>query len=226
MKSYILHGDNQTQIRNKLLQLTDQAKAEGLGVFNIDWKKSNENELKLTSRTQGLISFGQLLIIDNFFINNKKVIDIIENLPKENAYYIFTSDKSLTPAQIRALQKSFDIQEFTVPKSIFRLLDIITPGNAKQALILLKQPENQKENEFILIMFLRQIRLLIWTKEDPESLNLASWQKNKLISQASKFTSPQLRVLHTKLLDLDRMNKKSQLPEGLGESLELLVASI
>lgn len=224
MKSYILHGEDQVKLREYMLQLIEEAKREGLEVLDIDWKKSNESGLILAARSQGLISLGQLIVVENFFQNNKSSLKILEDLIFDSAY-LFLSNKTLTTSQLKGLQKKFVIQGFPIPKSIFRFLDSLAPGNIKQSIIVFEQSKKE-DAEFILVMLLRQVRLLIWAKDDSKTLNFPSWQKDKFISQASKFTSVQLRVLHTKLLKLDIMNKKSQLPENLRNSLELLVASI
>jgi hypothetical protein len=90
----------------------------------------------------------------------------------------------------------------------------------------MKQIIDQDSQEFLFIMLGRHIRQLIWIKEDPQTFKGADWQKGKLSAQASKYTKDQLRNLHSKLLEIDRQSKKSQLPEGMAASLEVLVASL
>lgn len=86
--------------------------------------------------------------------------------------------------------------------------------------------KDRDEAEFLLIMMARQVRLIIWAKEDLDTLKLPPWMKNNLSHQAEKWSLEQLLDFHSKLLELDRENKHSRLPENLEASLELLVAGL
>lgn len=226
MKSYILHGENQPEIHKNLVQLTEQAKSEELDIARIDWKKSNEKEIKLASRSQGLISLGTLVVVDNFFNNNKHAAKIISELSFDSSYYIFVENKTISPTLVKALQRDFVIQGYPVPPSIFNFLNSLSPNNKTDALTQFKKVIDQDSSEFLLTMAARHTRQLIWAKEDPQTLKAADWQKTKLVTQAKQFSDGQLRELHSKLLEIDRFNKKSLLPESLEKSLEVLVASL
>ncbi|MBI4033181.1 MAG: hypothetical protein HY377_01575 [Candidatus Blackburnbacteria bacterium] len=75
-------------------------------------------------------------------------------------------------------------------------------------------------------MLARQARLLIWAKLDPKTLKVAPWQRSRLLEQAKKWDRDKLLAFHSELLNLDRANKRSRLPEDLSSSLDLLIASI
>lgn len=227
MRSYILHGENRVESRRKLSEIIREAKGKGLEVVKIDGASMTKGELLTHSRSQTLLSTAQLLIIENFFKNNKKAAQQILEIPQdENITLIFWEGKQLTPTTVRKLQVKFTVQEFKIPVAVFKFLDSLAPNNARVSLKLLQEAKNRDEAEFLLIMMARQVRLLIWAKEDTDTLKVPPWMEHNLAQQADKFTSSQLRVFHGKLLELDRDNKHSRLPENLEASLELLVAGL
>lgn len=234
MKSYILHGENRVESRKKLSEIVREAKSKGWEVVRIDGTSLTKGELLTHARSQTLLSTGQLLVIENYFrnkqslsSNNKKAAEEVLEIPQDDAItLVFWEGKALTPATVKKLQSKFTVQEFKIPVAVFKFLDSLAPNNTKASLQLLQQAKNRDEAEFLLIMMARQVRLLIWAKEDPDTLKLPPWMKNNLTRQAEKFTSSELRTLHNKLLELDRDNKHSRLPENLDASLELLVAGL
>lgn len=227
MKSYILHGENRVESRKKLSEIIRDAKSKGWEVTRVDGTSLTRGELFTHARSQTLLSTGQLLVIENFFQNNRKAAEDVLEIPQdENITLVFWEGKALTPATVKKLQGKFTVQEFKIPVAVFKFLDSLSPGNAKGSLRLLQEAKNRDEAEFLLIMMARQVRLLIWAKEGPETLKLPPWMKNNLSRQSEKFTLDELLSFHNKLLGLDRDNKHSRLPENLEASLELLVAGL
>lgn len=231
---YIIHGENRVESRKKLSEIIRDAKSKDWEVTRVDGTSLTRGELLTHSRSQTLLSTGQLLVIENYFrnkqslsSNNKKAAEEVLEIPQDDAItLVFWEGKALTPATVRKLQTKFAVQEFKIPVAVFKFLDSLAPNNAKHSLRLLLEAKNRDEAEFLLIMMARQVRLLIWAKEDKETLKLPPWMKNNLIRQSEKFTLAQLIALHGRILELDRDNKHSQLPENLDASLELLVAGL
>lgn len=227
MQSYVLHGDNLKDSRSRLGILIQDAKKKDWEVVYIDWKKTDKVGLETAVQAQTLIAVGYLIVVENFFNNNKKALDTIEGLLiYKGAQLIFWEGRILTPATVKSLQENFKVEEFKTPVVVFNFLKSITPGNNKLALRLFHQALEKDEVEFLFIMLARHVRQLIWMKEDPQTLLLPPWLKSSLESQAGKFSENGLRALHHTLLDVDRKNKKSQLAENLEATLDLLVASI
>lgn len=225
-KFIILHGDNQVESRKRLSQLISQARKKGLEVGRLDGKVVGKSDLLMAARGQSLLSDERFVVVEGFFTGNKKAAEVLEEVAKVGGtQFIFWEKTALGPATVKKLLKIAAIEQFKIPKSIFKFLDSLAPGNTKAMLGLLHGVK-ESEEEFVLFMLGRQIRLLIWAKLDPNTLDVPDWQKKRLVSQAKNFTYDQLRKLHTRLLEIDRMNKHSQLPENLSASLELLVAGL
>lgn len=227
MKPVVLHGDNQVESRKRLSLIISQARKRGLEIARVDGKTATKKDLTLLSRSQSLLAEEMLVVSENFFSGNKKAVEIAGTLVKSNGtVFVFWEEKALSPAILKKLAKEFEIEGFKIPNSVFKFLESVLPKNTKVMLNLYHQALKQSNPEFLLIMAARQVRLLIWAKGDPETLKIPDWQKLRLIKQTEKFDLDQLIRLHSKLLEFDRLNKRSGLPENLEASLELLFISI
>lgn len=226
MHSYILHGDNSTLSRRKLSELIAEAKKNNWEIVRMNWASSKKQELMTLAQSQNLLSLGTLVVVENFFANNKKANELLSGLKlDESVAFIFWEGKTVTPSHIKNL-KSFTLLEFKIPTVIFNFLNSLSPQNTKIMLNLLSESLKKDAPDLLLVMIARHVRNLAWVKVEPESFAAPDWMKRNLTGQAGKFTKEQLVDLHHKLLELDRASKTSQLPENLQSSLELLVASL
>lgn len=227
MKKYLFHGDDQSASRKRLNEIVEKARLGSWEVFNLTWGANIKGELLMLSRSQSLLANEKLIVIENFFTGNKKALETIEEIGKNNTGMLaFWEDKPVTVSIIKKLPNEFIVQEFKLPVAVFKFLESIYPGNSKASINLFHQAIETDQAEFLIYMISRHVRLLIWAKEDTETLKVADWQKKKLMSQAGKFTNLELLSLHNKLLELDRMNKRSQLVGNLAQNLEVLVTTI
>lgn len=226
MKSTVLHGENQSVSRKKFIEILNEVKKQGFDIVRVDWKKSQDADLRSLSMSQSLLSSGVCIAVENFFTGNKQAVDAMEKLDLKNTIFLFWEDKQLTPATVKKLQKWFLVQEFPIPQTIFNFLNSITPNNAKNILNLFEEARKTNPDEMLLVMLARHVRLLFWAKTESQTMTIPDWQKARFISQGKGFSEDQLLDLHAKLLDLDRKSKKSQLPEDLGSSLEVLLTTL
>lgn len=228
MKLMVLHGDNQVESRKKLSALIAEGKKRGLEIKRIDGKTITKTEFLTLSRSQTLLGQDLLIACENLLSDNTKGVEIAsEAIKDKNTVFVFWENGKLAVGKVKKLEKLLQIQEFKIPANIFKFLDSLTTShNNKAELELLHGALRSSEPEFVFIMLARQIRLLIWAKLDPDTLNVPDWQKRKLISQTKGFSPEQLLNIQSRLLEIDRMNKLSQLPESLPASLELLVAGL
>lgn len=227
MKLIVLHGDNQVESRKRLSFFVAAAKKKGFDVRRLEGKGLAPNDLLLAGRSQSLLGDNVLVVVEDFLAANKRASDFfVGTQHNSEATFVFWEGKPLSPLILKKLSSGAKVEEFKIPRIIFKFLESLASGNTKASLELFHAALKEGQEEFIFTMLSRQIRLLIWAKEDPESLNLPSWQKTRLLKQAEKISGVQLRLIHEKLLEIDRENKKSQLPEGLSASLELLLLSL
>lgn len=228
MNSYLLHGENHPESRRKLSLLISQAEAQGWEIVRLDGSE-DKIDLNSISGTASMFGSGNFIVVENYFLNNKKAVQLVKELlnkPNPQTALLFWESKTIAPQTVRSFAKYLQIEEFKIPKILFNFLDSFSPGNAINSLRLLQKTLRENSPDMLVIMLSRQIRLLYCALVDPKNLKLPDWQKRNLEQQAKKFTPGQLLKIHKQLLELDRKNKRSQLPENLEASLDLLVASI
>ncbi|TSC90423.1 MAG: Uncharacterized protein G01um10145_95 [Microgenomates group bacterium Gr01-1014_5] len=226
MNSYLLHGENHPESRKKLSLLISQAETQGWEIVRLDGPE-DKIDLNTISGTASMFGSGNFLVVENYFSNNKKAVQLVKELldkPNPQTAFLFWESKTLAPQTARSLAKYLQIEEFKIPKILFNFLDSFIPGNAKHSLRLLQKAKRENSPDMLVIMLSRQIRLLYCLLTDSKNLKLPDWQKRNLEKQAKNFTSDKLLRIHKQLLELDRKNKRSQLPENLEASLDLLVA--
>lgn len=225
MQNYILHGDNQAKSRLRLGEIINEAREKGWEIRKIDGKTATREELLTAVRSQSLISQDQIVVIENFFSGFKDAKKVTPQLMSSSIALVIWEGKKTSPTKL-SLLKGFTVEEFKIPAAIFSFLDSLSSENTAASLKLLQKAKEQDSSEFLLFMLAQRARVLFWAKEDIKTLNLPPWQKDRVVAQSKKWKKEQLLELHAKLLELDRANKRSQLPENLSASLDLLVASL
>ena len=104
--------------------------------------------------------------------------------------------------------------------SVFDMVDALVAGNSKTALSKLHQLEETEEIPQLFAMIVRQFRLLVQTRsildrrgnssEVQKELGQIPFVAEKLVRQASAFTSAKLKQIYSRLLEYDFNFKTSQ----------------
>ena len=104
--------------------------------------------------------------------------------------------------------------------SVFDMVDALVAGNSKTALSKLHQLEETEEIPQLFAMIVRQFRLLVQTRsildrrgnssEVQKELEQIPFVAEKLVRQASAFTSAKLKQIYSRLLEYDFNFKTSQ----------------
>lgn len=226
----LIHGENANASRNELQRIRSEFSGEIL-IFSA---KETSPEI-LAQNLTGSSLFNadkKLLVIENFSANSALFENI--SVPSTNIDIIFWEGKSLTQTQIKTLQKSFPSlteQEFKIDPIVFKFLDCLEPRNTKQNLKYWTDYKTTEVPEIISVMLVRQFRLLLLAKDpaasdSPDWARLSPWQKQKINSQASKFSTEILKKCFARLADIDYRSKTSQTPLDLQGSLELFLLSL
>lgn len=227
--NYILHGDDHVKSRQRLNELILEARDKEWDVTRLDGVAVSRTELLDSVRGQALFSQNRLLILENLFSSRGRTSDLLKELDVDGKIMLAVWEgKKIDGRRLRGFEKNFKIELFSIPVAVFNFLDSLAPKNATAALRFMRKIPTA-DFDYLLYQIASRVRDLIWLKENPESFELPPqrrWTRGKLTSQAKKWELFDLYALHSKLLELDRQNKRSQLPENLGASLDLLVASI
>lgn len=224
----IIHGEDIVSARNRLNELIATAGQKGLGV-----KRLTAKDLDLTTATQVLEAttlFGDtpLIVIEGLFslVKSKNKDSLLEFINHyQDRDLILFEDRALSPTVLAPFAKAKP-EEYKPAAIIFSFLDSLRPGGAARSLKLLEHLESARQPaELTFAMLVRQVRLLIQSLE-PNTLKVAPWQKNKLVSQARLFGEGKLLKLHRDLYHLDKGIKTGANPLDLSLQLMSLIASL
>ena len=119
-------------------------------------------------------------------------------------------------------------------EDIFDMVDAAGQRDSRKALFLLRELMKDQPIQFIFVMLVRQVRLLIMTKEVLEAggserdvistCGMASFVARKIISQSRQFKMEELENIFQKLNKMDEDSKKGH--ATLDVEIEMLVAKL
>lgn len=222
----VIHGDNLVASRNRLTDLYSEFSKEGLAVVTLPAQKETIEQIMLAAQTNSLLGEERVVIVAEFFSGKGKSEKGKENLEKLSGIIVFWQSSQLSKSQLAGLPKTWKIEHFRIPQTVFKLLDALVPTNTKLVITILHQILEHEPEQLVLSMLSWHVRQLIWAKVDPQTLNLPNWRKEKLTSQAARFTKEQLFTFHTKLLELDRSQKTGTAPLPFLPSLDFLIVNL
>ena len=219
MKIFVIHGDNEIRARLRLKELLSQAQKKGLSI-----QKITSNEELFAGRLSSSGLFGEnLILIEKPASFSKKDLGIVIKNKKAIGNIIFFHSGFLAKGFLEIIPADAEIEEFKLPKTIYKFLDSFYPRNSKNALSSLHSLSEKEPEELILHLLARHLRDLYLLKENPKALNYPEWRILKLTRASEKFTKEKLANLIKKLAKIDVQIKTSK--EDLVSSLDLLIVT-
>lgn len=225
----IFHGDNIVASREALFQETQAYKKKGVtDVIQVPGKKLALVELQqMTSHLQ-MFGSNRLIVIEKFFKRpkSKEKDEIIKYLNEISESDIFVyEDVLLTATDLKKLPQA-QVKQFKLTKYMYSFFEAIAPGNTQKSLLLwIKTIENDPP-ELVFFLLVKHIRNLLSIKDDPRSLSMPSWQSQKLVAQAQKFSLGQLLSLHQSLMEIDYNVKSGQSRLSLNDLMTKTLSTI
>jgi DNA polymerase III delta subunit len=226
----VIHGDDIVSSRNyyKSLQVKQSETFDG--------EKLTLAALQEALQSTGLFGNEKQIYIENFFSKKKasKEMDAIIaeiNASSEQTTIIFWEGKEIGKKVSDKLMHAH-IKVFTIPKSLFSFLDSLKPKNTRPILTLYHQTLAHTESEMILVMLIRQIRLLLALCDEDsfdsieEVKRMAPWQRKKLVSQSHLFSQETLLALHSRLFDIEVKSKTGGLTLPLPQTIDFFLSTI
>ena len=222
MNILVLHGGHTVQSYNRLRQIIEQSKNRGWQIERI----SDGEPLSLPEMLTATSLFNDktLYIVDSAYrLKSSELKWLKKNGQKIDAYLVIYSQNTITRNILNSLPKGYKIEEFKLPKLIWKFLDSFYPKNTKNCLKLLHQVTKQDPEEFVFALLARHLRDLYWVKADADGLPYPSWRISKLKSQSQKFANGQLREIISELADEDIKAKTSKI--NISDSLDFLIVT-
>ena len=170
--------------------------------------------------------FSQKKVFFTEFINkkikkdNKKFLAELTNISKlKDVELVDWEDVGSRQLKLTKIAK---VKEFKPDKTIFKLLDCISPGNKSLFLNSLEQLSSNMDESFIFIMMARHVRNLILVSQDILPTKMQSWQFGKLKYQARSWDTEKLVNFYEGLMRVDIASKTGKSPYSIKESLDIL----
>ncbi|KKT37663.1 MAG: hypothetical protein UW26_C0027G0009 [Candidatus Collierbacteria bacterium GW2011_GWF1_44_12] len=204
----IIHGENTKGSYSRLNLLIENHRKEGKNIISYNAAEIDITRLEQELNPSDLFGNQSLLVISNLFSGPKskqKEALKISLQEKVDQPVVLYEQKEVPPTSLKPFTGS-QIEVFKVSPQIFKFLESLSPNSPLLAQFnsLLSQ---EAEVEFIYAMLVRQIRLLITAKTNPNQLKTAPFVKRLLIIQAGKFSLEHLLDLHHRLYLIDKQIK-------------------
>lgn len=221
----VIHGENQVQSRQKLVEIIEQAQEKQVLVERLDANQLDLPTLEEKLQKTDLFGHARMLVVEGLHSlpKSKKQSRLIQMLLEAEIQVCLWEKRQLTPTMLKKLA-SAKVYEFKLANSLFAWLDSLSPQpNSKARQVkLLKTAVTDSGEYMCLIMLARQVRMLILAKTGGEIAG-PFFVVNKVKQQAGQFELAQLITLHSQLYQLDLEQKTSTNLQELAGSLERVI---
>jgi len=217
----ILHGENIAQSRKRLMEIVREAKNSGWEIVYLDGGKVSLTDIRSALESSSLFGKTKLVVLEN--LKDPKIFDFLKNGKFDNNLVIWEKEEIKKDVLPRA-----EKEIFRLPPLIFKFLESLAPGNARESLRMLTELEKEEEPEMIFHMLVRQFRYLILASDLGVSglAGFPLWQQKKLLTQARLFSPEKLREIYGRLAEMDFSEKTSRDPLPFSSRLDLFIASL
>jgi len=223
----IIHGDDVGASRTFLATLKGQA----VSPVELMGESIDITELTQVLDGGGLFGDEKFIIIERLLTSKKvteikPVIELLIKYSEENTIVIW-ENKELTKATLQKLPKA-SVKLYKLPQTLFQLIDNLRPDNTRQLVNLYHSTRTGVEDELILYMLARQVRLLLAVKTgaDISEMKSVSWQMSKLEKQSRLFSTDELSHLHDEIYEIERKMKTGDSVHTTGVLIDFLLFKI
>lgn len=217
------------RIEQALMNLLDKAKEQQKTVVRLEAKGMTLSDLENVVGTSELFTQEKTVILGGLFSLPKSktkdsLMTWLSEYSNDTIQVICTESKVLTPAAIKKFPKA-KVEVYKLPALLFNWVEKLGVAPTSELISTFHVLLKTQDAEFIFAMICRQIRQLLLYKSDG-LYEGPPFGRNKISSQANKFTLEKLLGIHEKLLKIDLHQKTSSSPLTLSQEIDLLVASM
>ena len=171
-----------------------------------------------------LFAKEKLHVLQNIKLLDKKQKSWLKNHSENlDSTLVIYHPSIISKTYLNSLPKLTKIEEYKLPKLIWKFLESIYPGNAKNSILLFHQVLKNEPPEFIFHLVAKLFRDMFWVKTDSGSLNYPSWRAMKLKRQGSMFNLKKIKEMIRELARADLRSKTSG--ENIIDLLDFLIAT-
>lgn len=227
-KIYIFSGDDTVSSRKAYLDRIELFRKQNLEIIYVPAKEVSGELMENVFGSINLFGSSRMVATENFFSGQKfkeKDLIIKKILSFPQADFISWEEKEFTKAGGAKIAEGCVLNNFTLPKILWKFLDDLSPKNKIQNLQTFHKIISVLEPHFVFSMLIRQFRLLILAV-DEEVDGLPPWQRSKLAIQAKEFGQGKLFLLYKQLLAIDIRQKTSSSAFDLSGELDLFIVNL
>lgn len=228
MKIIVLHGDDERKLYGRLAKFIETAKSRSWEVAYLD-----DSTLSIQEQLSSSSLFGaqRFFIIRDISRLGKRELEWLSKKSNDLAgNLIIYHEGYISQIILKSLPKDTKIEEFKLPVMLWNFLEGLYPGNSGISIKQFHRLIEKEAPEFIFTLVAKLFRDLYWVETDPSPpsgqkpsgpLAYPSWRVGKLKTQASKFTTDQIKYLIENLAEIDIKVKTSK--ADLISELDLLI---
>jgi len=219
MKIVVLEGNDVVKARARYYQIISAVKERGWEVVHIKANKNLAEQLVSNS----LFAENILYVVEDSKVLSQEDLNWLKNnFEKFEGRLLIYCEEKITTKTKESLPKITKFETFELPVIIWQFLDSFYPGNSKRCFSLFEKLIENSPIELVVAMLGRHLRDLYWILKDADSMNMRAWRKNKLKSQAKRFTKQQLKDTINNLAEIDYKGKISDFNVRLGVEMMIL----
>lgn len=220
MNIIVLHGDNIDTLYQRLKVFKNEAKKRSWEIRFVDLNINIGEQLS----SKSLYTNNVLFILENPIRLKKTEIDWINNNVKSiGGTLTLYSESLLNKTFLKSILNITKVEEYKLPVLIWRLLESIYPGNARNCIKLLHVVIEDESSEFIFALISRHLRDIYWSNLEDNKLPYPDWRISKLRTQARKFPNDRLKQIINLLAEIDTKVKTGK--DNIPDSLDFLFAT-
>lgn len=218
---YVLHGQDSLASYSHLQSLLKKYPNHQEVYF------SQENSLEQLQNAifgQNFFNANELFVCQNFISDKKVKVQQLEKIVT-NKTIIFWEEEKLALGRLKSSEIS--TLEFKLPTTLFQFLDSISPKSIAPLIYIRKMSDKTAINwhllNRILLLILAKKNLSRQDAEDVMKKAIASWQWQKILTQAENFQLTLLYQMFNALLQVDLMKKHGKTEADYSSLIELLL---
>jgi DNA polymerase III delta subunit len=222
MRVILIHGDHTLDSYQRLRKFIEEAKTRNWDVVRIDCSAvvSLAEEVSRSS----LFQKEQFFVVENLDkVRKKDLAWLKKNIVNLPGTLVFFHQGVIKRDLLQSLPKPDKIEEFKLPRLIFKFLEAFYPGNEKSCLQLFHQVMKTEPHEFVFALLARHLRDLYWLKIDINALSYPHWRLSRLKAQSTRFSKSLLKGIIRDLAEIDVKTKTSK--ATCTDALDFLIAS-
>lgn len=225
----IIHGDDVKKSYDRLNSLLKTFTDSGVNTYLHPASELSPTALRQELGGTDLFDAKNVEVIYGYLaLNKSKTKEAITKILQENnlGEIILYEEREVPAGQLKSFPKA-KVEVFKISPVIFKFLETLRPGN--QTVILpsfSKIISQDTEPEFVFAMLVRQIRMLIQAKNQPDQIKTSPYAKKMFIAQSGYFTIEHLIDLHHKLYKIDKKIKTGNTSVDIGNLLYHFLQSV